>query len=92
MVESDIQRRIMIAITSRGGYCVKVIAASRAGVPDVVCCYKGKFIAFEVKTMTGNASDLQKANIKKIRNSGGLGYVVRSATEVITILEALQDV
>lgn len=24
-----------------------------AGISDVICCYKGKFVAFEVKTPTG---------------------------------------
>ena len=36
-----------------------------AGIPDIICCYKGKFVAFEVKNDKGKLSKLQEATIKK---------------------------
>lgn len=59
-----------------------------AGVPDIICCYKGLFIAFEVKTKDGKATALQDATIKRIRKAGGIVEVVRSVEEVKRIIES----
>ena len=37
-----------------------------AGVPDIIACVNGRFVAFEVKTPSGRATKLQEAIIKKI--------------------------
>ena len=57
-----------------------------AGIPDIICCYHGRFIAFEVKTPKGKTTALQDATIKKIISCGGQAYVVRSVDEVKNIL------
>lgn len=62
-----------------GMYCT-------AGIPDIVCCYKGRFIAFEVKAPDGKLTALQDATIKKIREAGGVAEVVRSVDEVKEII------
>ncbi|MBP3200170.1 MAG: VRR-NUC domain-containing protein [Lachnospiraceae bacterium] len=59
-----------------------------AGVPDIICCYKGLFIAFEVKAESGKATALQDATIKRIRKAGGIAEVVRSVEEVKRIIES----
>jgi len=62
-----------------------------AGIPDVICCYQGRFIGFEVKIDTGQPTELQKATIRKIRNCVGTALVVRSVDEVRAVIEgALQ--
>lgn len=60
-----------------------------AGIPDVICCFKGKFIAFEVKTETGRVSEIQKHTIAKIRKALGIAEVVRSLDEVKGILQKI---
>lgn len=57
-----------------------------AGIPDIICCYNGRFIAFEVKTEKGRATELQKATIAKINDSGGVAVIVRSVAEVKEIM------
>lgn len=47
-----------------GGY-------QKAGIPDLICCIKGRFIAIEVKASNGRPSELQKLNTNRIRDSGG---------------------
>lgn len=59
-----------------------------AGVPDIICCYKGKFIALEVKTDDGKTTALQDATIKRIRKAGGIAEIVRSVDEVKRIIES----
>ena len=58
-----------------------------AGIPDIIACVNGRFIAFEVKTPSGKATKLQEATIKKILKAGGVAAVVRSVDEVMVILE-----
>ncbi|MEG1882027.1 MAG: VRR-NUC domain-containing protein [Clostridia bacterium] len=60
-----------------------------AGIPDLICCYKGKFIAFEVKTDIGKTTVLQQITIKRILKAGGYAVVVRSVEEVKKIIQAL---
>jgi hypothetical protein len=61
----------------------------RAGVPDHLICWNGKFVALEWKNDTGRASDLQLREIRLIQNAGGVAHVVRSVEEMKGILECL---
>ena len=60
-----------------------------AGIPDIIACVNGSFVAFEVKTEIGKTTALQDATIRKIINAGGTAVVVRSVAEVRTIIEGL---
>lgn len=77
MKESDIQSKIIKLLERNNAYVVKVVSATKAGVPDILACYKGKFIAIEVKVpeKKDNTSELQKYNLRKINESGGLAIV-----------------
>ena len=48
----------------------------KAGVPDFVCCVKGKFLGIETKTLGKKPTDIQSACHDKIRNSGGRVSVI----------------
>jgi Holliday junction resolvase len=62
-----------------------------AGLPDVICCHRGRFVAFEVKTPAGKLTKLQSYMIQKINAAGGSAYKVSSVDEVRFILETLED-
>lgn len=49
---------------------------SKSGIPDIIACINGKFVAIEVKAENGHASDLQKRNIRLINQCNGIGYIV----------------
>ena len=53
-----------------------------AGIPDIIVCYKGKFIAFECKRPGGKPTVLQKITINKIAKAGGIVKIVTSVEEV----------
>ena len=61
-----------------------------AGIPDVIACINGRFVAFEVKTETGKLTKLQEITIQKIRNAKGQAFKVTSAAEVAAILKELE--
>lgn len=57
-------------------------ASATAGLPDIILCYKGWFVAVEVKTPRGKLSERQKYVRDHILEAGGLYLVVRSVKEL----------
>lgn len=49
---------------------------SKAGIPDIIACVNGRFVAIEVKAENGRPSELQKRTVKLIQESGGLAYIL----------------
>ena len=91
MLESTIQARIMKGLKDAGIYAHKNITSNRKGIPDIMCCVHGKYLALEVKNETGKPTDLQLWNINEIRNSGGRAEIVRSWKEVEDILRSMHE-
>ncbi len=48
----------------------------RAGIPDLLACIGGRFVAIEVKGSNGQPSELQKYHLREINKSGGVGTMV----------------
>jgi len=61
-----------------------------AGLPDIICCVNGRFVAFEVKTPSGKLTKLQESTITKINAAKGNAYKVTSVEDVKNILEYLE--
>lgn len=59
-----------------------------SGIPDIIVCIDGRFIALEVKTQKGKTTPLQNAAIRKIRSSGGFAFVVRSVEEAKNAIDS----
>ena len=90
MTEKDIQKKILNCLRQENVYAVKVVLASKNGVPDILACINGQFVAFEVKNGDkGVVSKLQEYNIEQIKKSMGLAFVVRSVDEFLSIYNSL---
>jgi hypothetical protein len=61
-----------------------------AGLPDIICCIKGRLVAFEVKTASGRLTKLQEATMRKIKAAKGEAFKVTSVGDVKVILDALE--
>jgi len=48
----------------------------RSGVPDIIACVRGAFVAFECKAGHNKPTALQVREIERIRSSGGCALVV----------------
>ena len=59
----------------------------RAGIPDIICCLKGRFIGIECKDGDNEASTLQIAHGIQIKKSGGLFCIAKSVEDVQKFLE-----
>ena len=49
---------------------------TRAGVPDILACVNGHFVAIEVKAENGKPTELQKWNVKQINKCKGVGLIL----------------
>lgn len=62
-----------------------------SGVPDIICCYRGRFLGLEVKLPTGKLTALQMRAIEKINHAGGIARRVESVEDVQRVIEQVDD-
>lgn len=62
-----------------------------AGIPDIIVCHRGRFIALEAKVGKNQPTKLQAVTVEQIRKAGGTAAVVRSVADVKTIISELED-
>ena len=77
--EKQFENRIKRYLTENGIWHVKYFANgfTKSGIPDILACCNGHFLAIEVKAENGKPSQLQIYNIEKIRESGGYAVIVK---------------
>lgn len=76
--EKTFENKIKKFIESEGGWQVKFFANSytKNGIPDILACINGYFVAIEVKAQNGHPSALQLHHCSEIRKAGGFAFVV----------------
>ena len=77
--EKNFENRLKKFLESEGCWFVKFFANAytKSGIPDILCCCNGYFVAIEVKAPNGKPSELQKRNIKQINEKAlGIGIVL----------------
>lgn len=91
--ESKIQAQILRYLRTLGQLCwaIKAAVCNERGVPDILCCYRARFVAFEVKTARGRISGPQAIQHKRIRQAGGQAFIVRSIDEVKAVLREIDS-
>ena len=57
-----------------------------SGVPDIICCYKGRFLGLEAKLPGGRLTPLQMRALEKINRAGGIARRVESVDDVKAII------
>lgn len=88
-LESEIQAQILKWLREHGIFCFKVAMASPNGIPDVICCFDGKFIALEIKRNDrSRVAPLQWKRKEQIEDAGGESYIVWTLDMVKEIFES----
>lgn len=79
MREKEFENKIKKFLKEQGCYFVKYFGCgfTQAGVPDLLVCCNGRFVAIEVKAENGRVSELQKHNIQEIKQAGGIALSVK---------------
>lgn len=76
--ESRVKDQIKRVLKSKGIWYFMPVSngMGKHGVPDFICCMKGKFLGIEAKAEGGSLSKHQEICISEIRQAGGLCGVV----------------
>lgn len=85
------KRDLKILLTERGAFWSAVAggAYSKQGDPDLIACYKGRFIAIEGKTYNGTQSQWQKTRQTQIEHAGGIYILARNVDAVRDVLDSI---
>ena len=77
--EKQFENRIKKYLTDHGIWHVKYFANgfTKSGIPDILACVNGHFLAIEVKAENGKPSELQLHHIEKIKQAGGHAVIVK---------------
>lgn len=91
--EARISRAIRNLVTHRGGFAFKVWGNAQmiAGLPDLICVYRGVFVAFEVKTPVGKVSTRQWYVMRAIKRAGGIVAVPVSVADASDVLSRIDE-
>lgn len=89
--ESTLQKHIMSYLRDRGAYVFKVVGSPMQdhGTADLLACYRGRFIAIEVKLPGEKESKMQEVRRRQVQDAGGITEVVHSMEELKVMLEGL---
>jgi Holliday junction resolvase len=76
--EAKVKKKVKKILDDIGAYHFSPMSGGfgRSGVPDIIACYKGRFIGIECKAGKNEPTLLQKHNIKEIQRNQGLAIVV----------------
>ena len=61
-------------------------AYGTSGIPDIICCCRGRFLGLEVKRPGGRLTPLQERTLARINAAGGIARRVESVEDVKTII------
>lgn len=76
--EKNFENRLKKFLEDEGCWFVKFFANAytKSGIPDLLVCCNGYFVAVEVKAPNGKPSELQKRNIEMINDERGYGVIL----------------
>lgn len=90
--ETIIQAKIEAFLRKSKVYTIRLNAdGDTVGEPDLLCCYKGRFVGLEVKTKKGVASGIQKGKRLLILESGGAYAFPTSVDDVIKLFRQIDE-
>ena len=76
--EKNFETKIKRFLKDEGCWVVKYFANAYtpSGIPDLLCCVNGHFVAIEVKAQNGKASPLQRFNCDEIIDARGYAVIL----------------
>lgn len=76
--ERKVKKKATDILKAMGAYYTMPVASGfgNAGVPDILCCYRGKFYGIECKANGGKPTRLQLSNLKAINDAGGAAFII----------------
>ena len=90
MLESKIQKGVVTWLLSIGCKVINLKVANRKGNADLVMCYKGYYIEFEMKQPGEHATKLQKIKGRDTTDAQGQWFEIHSLEEAKEAIEMVE--
>ena len=76
--EKKVKNQVVAILKKHNAYYFfpATFGMGRSGVPDIVCCINGKFLAIECKAGDNKPTALQERELNLIHKAGGIAIVV----------------
>lgn len=90
--EARLQRKIQDVLRQAGAFVFKVHGSQHmmSGLPDLIVCYRGRFIGMEVKMPGNKPSKIQHLRARAIKDADGFCFVVHSTNEALRALRVVE--
>ena len=96
--EKKVKDAVTKILKQRGAYYFFPVTGGfgRSGIPDIVVCYKGNFVAIECKAGSNKPTALQEAEMKKINAAQGVAMwvnqdTIEDVTKLLDTIETMQS-
>lgn len=93
MTEADVKKEIVAYLKSVGAWYDNPVRTGygRRGVPDIVVCYRGRFLAIEVKRdATKKPTAWQQREFVAIHEAGGFAATVWCVEQVKSLIDHMR--
>lgn len=94
--EGKVKKKIKEYLVTTGAWYYMPVSngMGRVGCPDILVCYKGYFLAFEVKSpgKIANTTANQDREIAGINNAKGVAIVVDCVEQVMEVIDDYENV
>jgi len=89
--EKKVKNAVVAVLKDAGAYYFYPVTGGygASGVPDIVACYRGKFIGIECKAGKGKPTKLQEKNLDDIRTAGGWTLVINE-NNIASVVDVLR--
>ena len=91
--ERKVKEKVVTVLKQHGAYYFfpATYGLGRAGVPDIIACHLGYFVAIECKAGKGTTTALQVRELDRIRRAGGMALVINE-TNIDWVHETLTHI
>lgn len=93
--EKKVKDKVVKVLREQGVYYFfpATYGMGRSGVPDIICCVDGRFLAIECKAGNNKPTALQERELHAIASAGGSAIVVNEENlhEVGRIVQLLKE-
>ena len=92
--EAKVKKKVTTILKEHGAFYFTPVTGGfgHSGIPDIVACFKGKFVGIECKAEDKKPTALQNKILEDIRNARGFALVVNESNlqDVVDVINFIK--
>ena len=92
--EAKVKKKVTAILKEHGAFYFTPVTGGfgHSGIPDIVACFKGKFVGIECKAGDKKPTALQNKVLEDIRNARGFALVVNESNlqDVVDVINFIK--